>query len=245
MRILAPLAFVLITAVTGCATVSTLDHQPTATPQLSDRSDCGEILGTAFRSEDERSWFTENCSAWADTTLGEVKLETSSQSSRSSRSDDNRDSSEDEDDRRDRDDDESDDDDRDRRNDSDDDGGRDRRDRDDEDEDDGDSTDRRCDELRGRPYESRSQRSWFLENCLQQEAVPGEPSQCAEIRGRPYESRSQRAWFLENCTGSGEATSPGVARDPGDGPDRHDCNQIRGTQYRSSAERRWFLQNCT
>jgi hypothetical protein len=231
MRILAPLALVLITAVTGCATVPTLEHGPTPTPQLSDRNDCGEILGSAFRSSDERAWFTDNCSAWADTTLGEVKLETSSQSSQSARGNDDGDSSDEDDNRS--------------NSNRDDDDVRDRSDRDRDDEDEDDPNAERCDQLRGRPYESRSQRSWFLENCLQQEVVPGEPSECAEIRGRPYESRSQRAWFLENCTASGEATSPGVARDPGDGPDRHDCNQIRGTQYRSSAERRWFLQNCT
>jgi hypothetical protein len=36
--------------------------EPTAVPP--DRIDCGEILGTAFRSENERQWFMDNCSKW-------------------------------------------------------------------------------------------------------------------------------------------------------------------------------------
>jgi hypothetical protein len=36
--------------------------EPTAVPP--DRTDCGEILGTAFRSDNERQWFMDNCSKW-------------------------------------------------------------------------------------------------------------------------------------------------------------------------------------
>jgi len=36
--------------------------EPTAIP--ADRINCQEILGTAFRSDEERAWFMENCSKW-------------------------------------------------------------------------------------------------------------------------------------------------------------------------------------
>ncbi|MGE0057384.1 MAG: hypothetical protein AB7T32_05330 [Dehalococcoidia bacterium] len=36
--------------------------EPTAVP--GDRINCGEILGTAFRSDNERQWFMDNCSKW-------------------------------------------------------------------------------------------------------------------------------------------------------------------------------------
>jgi hypothetical protein len=222
MRTLVLLALVQLVTATGCLAVSTLEHEPTPTPQLTDRDDCGEILGTAFHSEHEQAWFAENCSGWADATLGRVEpVEASPTASPrpaatptpeptpDGASDRRRDRSS-SDDRRSR-----------------------------PTESDGDAS--RCARMQGQPYESAADREWFLDNCIQQEVVPGEPARCAEIRGRPYQSRAQRAWFLRNCT-----ASPSVREDPDpDGPDRQDCDQIRGTQYRSSSERSWFLRNCT
>jgi hypothetical protein len=72
MRVFVCLVQLALLAAIGCVTVPNLDAGPTATPVLQDRTDCGEILGTAFRSSAERDWFTENCSAWARDTLGPV-----------------------------------------------------------------------------------------------------------------------------------------------------------------------------
>jgi hypothetical protein len=72
MRIFVGLVQLALLAAIGCMSVPNLDAGPTPTPVLQDRTDCGEILGTAFRSSAERDWFTENCSAWARDTLGPV-----------------------------------------------------------------------------------------------------------------------------------------------------------------------------
>jgi|SRR5581483_593516 len=39
--------------------------------QLPDRTDCGQIFGTAYRSDNERRWFSENCSTWSQS-IGDV-----------------------------------------------------------------------------------------------------------------------------------------------------------------------------
>jgi hypothetical protein len=57
----------------GCVKVSELEVIPSPTPIPPDRGDCAEYFGTAFRSETERQWFTENCSAWDRATLGVVQ----------------------------------------------------------------------------------------------------------------------------------------------------------------------------
>ncbi len=36
-----------------------------------DRSDCNAILGTAYRSDTERQWFSDNCSSWS-ASVGDV-----------------------------------------------------------------------------------------------------------------------------------------------------------------------------
>ena len=73
MRVLPALALLAMTFIaTGCLAVSQLDHSLTPTPVLEDRADCGQILGTAFRSDAEQAWFAENCSAWTGTTLGRL-----------------------------------------------------------------------------------------------------------------------------------------------------------------------------
>lgn len=65
--ILVQAALFLIVLV-SCTTVPGVqpdDHGPTPVPPpAADRADCGEILGSVFRSESEREWFTANCSTW-------------------------------------------------------------------------------------------------------------------------------------------------------------------------------------
>ena len=57
----------------ACVKVSEFEVLPSPTPQLPDRTDCGEILDSVFRSESERAWFDENCSEWSRATLGVVQ----------------------------------------------------------------------------------------------------------------------------------------------------------------------------
>jgi hypothetical protein len=209
MRGLALVALIQLLTATGCLTVSTLDHEPTPTPQIEDREDCGEILGTAFHSESERDWFTENCSGWAQATLGRVASGTSLQApSAPSKQDDvemNDDRSGPE-----------------RRPDEDNDPARCARMRGQSYE---STSDRdwflnncvqlevvpgespRCAEIRGRPYESRAQRNWFLSNCTSSSPTARDPDpngpdrhSCDDIRGTKYRSRAERSWFLKNCT---------------------------------------------
>src|SRR5688572_9280749 len=69
-------AFVLClaaTLATACVGVSEFDAVPEPTPVPADRSDCGEVLGSAFRSQGERDWFVANCSAWEHSTLGAIE----------------------------------------------------------------------------------------------------------------------------------------------------------------------------
>lgn len=62
----------LLMLTTGCLAVSEMAHVPSPTPAPQARADCGEIMGTAFRSDAEREWFSKECSAWTDRTLGAV-----------------------------------------------------------------------------------------------------------------------------------------------------------------------------
>ncbi len=66
----------------------------------------------------------------------------------------------------------------------------------------------RCNQMRGRPYASDSDRQYFLQNCAGQPtagsasaAVSAGPDRtsCAEIQGTVYRSDSERAWFFQNC----------------------------------------------
>ncbi|HEX5370331.1 MAG TPA: hypothetical protein VFY10_13025 [Dehalococcoidia bacterium] len=71
MLVLLCLPMVAFLAV-GCLAPSNYQQIPPPTPTAPDRTDCGQILGTAFRSEAEEAWFSTNCSAWEPQTLGRV-----------------------------------------------------------------------------------------------------------------------------------------------------------------------------
>ncbi len=43
------------------------------------RDNCNEILGTAFRSAEERQWFQQNCSKWPPTNFGDMAIARTSQ----------------------------------------------------------------------------------------------------------------------------------------------------------------------
>ena len=55
-------------ASTEATPTATAPPLPTATVVLADRASCGEIQGTAYRSEAERLWYEENCLATATPT---------------------------------------------------------------------------------------------------------------------------------------------------------------------------------
>src|SRR4051794_18981988 len=60
---------ILAMSVVGCGvsvSAYTRPQDPAAVNALdkTDRSDCGAILGTAFRSQGEQSWYAANCSHW-------------------------------------------------------------------------------------------------------------------------------------------------------------------------------------
>jgi hypothetical protein len=73
-----------------------------------------------------------------------------------------------------------------------------------------------CDEIRGTSYRSNNERAWFLTNCQQTNA--NTPQQALQSQERLQQTSV--------------------------GPDRGDCNAIRGTAYRSNTERAWYLTNC-
>ena len=57
----------------ACVGVTEFEAIPEPTPMPPDRTDCGEVLGSAFRSQGERDWFVANCSAWEQATLGAIE----------------------------------------------------------------------------------------------------------------------------------------------------------------------------
>jgi hypothetical protein len=192
----------------GCVAIPTLSVQTTTTPEPeSDRTDCGAILGTAFRSSEEQAWFWQNCSAWSQTTLGPVSVEPASQPQAApmpagtpttqpgptpvarqlSQADLARCN-----------------------------GMRGRPYANTADRDwflqncvqveqarPGEPAE--CAQIRGRPYQSEEQRRWFLQNCTGPSAPadpdPGGPDRqnCDQIRGTPYRSETERDWFRQNC----------------------------------------------
>jgi hypothetical protein len=255
MRVLPALALLAMTFIaTGCLAVSPLDHSLTPTPVIEDRSDCGQILGTAFRSDAEQAWFTGNCSAWAGTTVGRlpdptpvggaVNPDSGGQQQRGA--DGDRAGS----------------------------GGRDGA------QVNAQNTDNseRCSQLRGRPYENAADRQWYLANCQNQpQTVAADVRDCNQIRGRPYASEEQRIWFLANCLNQGQTpagqpqadpqpgnagasqgpsdagpsqnanagpTNAGQTAQPAVGPAGRPCSEIYGTRYRSGSEQAWFSENC-
>jgi len=68
-----------------------------------------------------------------------------------------------------------------------------------------------CNEIRGTPYRSDTERLWYLSNCQGASpqgglppsgptAAPGpDRTDCNAIRGTPYQSDAERAWFRQNC----------------------------------------------
>src|SRR5512146_2245538 len=73
MRIPVLLCLPLVALLTlGCLAPSNYQQIPSPTATTPDRTDCRQILGTAFRSEAEEAWFATNCSSWAPATLGRV-----------------------------------------------------------------------------------------------------------------------------------------------------------------------------
>jgi hypothetical protein len=71
---------VLLTAIgllaSACVSIPSIkpDLPPASEPApLVDRISCDQIFGTAFRSEQERSWFLENCSQWGSIDMSPVQ----------------------------------------------------------------------------------------------------------------------------------------------------------------------------
>jgi hypothetical protein len=260
MRALIALALpVMLLATAACVEVPELEHgAPTPTPDHSDRTDCGQILGSAFRSDAEQQWFTENCSDWAATTVGRLPdptpiaqaagqggadpagqggAQVAQDGQQNPNSQPQTQAS--------------------------------------------DETRKRCDAQRGRPYASDADRDWYLKNCLNLPATTLSPDvrDCNQIRGQNYASEEQRQWFLANCQGQGPAnagaatgsnqgdqgqnqgnqgdqqnqggqggnagaSNGGATTQEAVGPEGRPCSAIYGTRYRSSSERAWFSQNC-
>jgi hypothetical protein len=172
----------------------------TSQPPAEDRSNCDEILGTAFRSDDERRWYSENCSSWSAAVgyVPEPSTRAPSGPTPAEREQVDpgpegrtcnqirgtlyRSSAE-----------------RDwylrscRAN----------------------ATpqpsatagpDRtNCDEIRGTPYRSANEQRWYQQNCPaapQQIATPGpDRNNCDQIRGTPYRSANEQRWYQQNCGG--------------------------------------------
>ena len=177
MRIPVLLCLPLVALLTlGCLAPSNYQQIPPPTATAPDRTDCGQILGTAFRSEAEEAWFATNCSSWAPATLGRVDEASGaggpppaqpglnvppsptvavpagsvSQSGV-------------------------------------------------------DANAQRCVQLKDKAYTSADERVWFLANCLatptagtQPADGPG-PEACDQLGGTSGLSPAELAWFLANC----------------------------------------------
>jgi hypothetical protein len=217
---------VLATAASGCLAVSHIDHVATTTPTPPDRTDCGEILGSAFRSEAEQAWFRDNCSKWADGTLGLIEnvqqqpfSETQTDESRTAEQPTTQahptgtaiaietptpppqptSTVQFADDAQ------------------------------------------RCDAIRGQPNVSAVDRDWYLAQCRGTSTPTATPTyDCNQIRGRPYTSAEEREWYLANCASQQQAAQ---AEAPV-GPEGRPCAAIYSTRFRSAGERAWFYQNC-
>jgi hypothetical protein len=190
----------------GCIKAS-IEPSPLAAKQQEpqfDRTDCGAILGSAYRSNNERRWFEENCSRWPLVPVPQSGPPGAPGAPAAAAQEPPE-----------------------------------------------------CAAVRGRPYQSDAQRTWFLTTCQLGQAlasaVPpppppgqlapalqaGDRTNCDEIRGTVYRSDAERVWFVRNCGGTTGASATAAA-----GPDRTNCNEIRGTEYRSDAERDWYARNC-
>lgn len=183
----------LVALAVGCVTVGDaapelpLLQDPTPMP---DRSDCGEIQGTVFRSNDERSWYEENCNQWPPVSVPQSPARTSGSRPASSEPSEcaairgkpyesndqrrwyldncmgnqNRSSNPNPSQPQ-----------------------------------QGDRTN--CDEIRGTPYRSGSEREWYRNNCPSVPSGGSGPDRtdCNEIRGTSYRSAPEREWFQRNC----------------------------------------------
>jgi hypothetical protein len=159
------------------------------------RTDCAEILGTAFRSQEERQWYEENCNQWPPVSVPQTPAQTAQRAApeppecagirgRPYQSDEQR---------------------RwylsncqgqqqggsqappppgqgDRSN---------------------------CDEIRGTPYRSNGERDWFRQNCPSTPSGGTGPDRtdCNQIRGTSYRSAAERDWFLKNCPAGNQGAS--------------------------------------
>ncbi len=79
---------------------------------------------------------------------------------------------------------------------------------------------------------------------LQASAGP-DRADCNQIRGTPYRSDAERGWFLQHCGGATVSQQVTASSPPGAGPDGRGCAAIQGSAYLSDAERAWYAQNCT
>jgi hypothetical protein len=168
-------------------------QEPTREP---DRTNCDEIYGTAYRSDEERRWFSENCSEWAKA-VGDLPLTPEEQAPQqtgarepSSPPPDGRDCNQIR--------------------------GTPYRSNAERDwyrancgpggptaqqvSSGSDRTD--CNEIRGTPYRSDNEQRWYQENCgpgRQQTTAGPDRADCNEIRGTAYRSDNERRWYQENC----------------------------------------------
>jgi hypothetical protein len=179
-----------------------------------DRFDCNEIYGTAFSSDNERNWFSENCSTWSKN-VGDVpdpvpqsgRGEDEGSAAMSWLSPSGRTCGQM--------------------------AGTGYR-----------SAEERawylahCQNLANTPAPASSPRPGIPSQGSVSWLSPDGRS-CDQIRGAVYSSAVERDWYLAHCQ-KGTPTPQATAS----GPDRTDCIEIRGTSYRSANERLWYLANC-
>lgn len=187
------ITYVLVLNADGTRTV---EKAGTGAQAPQDRTNCDEIYGTAYRSDSERTWFTDNCSAWSKA-VGEVPEPSAAPTPQRSQPNPQPSSPPP--------------------------AGRDcnqirgtpyrsAAERDwylancigDQNQQTataaGDRSD--CNQIRGTPYRSDAEREWYGANCLglQQVASSGpDRTNCDEINGTPYRSDNERRWYLANC----------------------------------------------
>ncbi len=77
-----------------------------------------------------------------------------------------------------------------------------------------------CDQIRGTPYRSDTERLWYLAHCLNgsnsqnganqptSAGLAANRANCAQISGTPYLSDTERQWYLANCFNQTPPTSP-------------------------------------
>jgi hypothetical protein len=63
-----------------------------------------------------------------------------------------------------------------------------------------------CNAIRGTPYRSNSERTWYIQNCGQTTSAPPvtagpDRTDCNAIRGTSYRSDNERNWYNANCQG--------------------------------------------